>query len=90
MEENKETNNKLSYEQLEMVAAQLQQRAMQAEARLGSINLTTMRLDYLFRVLDRASHFTEKFVADSAAEIVDLLEVKKPETESQTIDFPEE
>lgn len=90
MEENNTTNNKLSYEQLEMVAAQLQQRAMQAEARLSSINLTTMRLDYLFRVLDRASHFPEKFVEDSAAEIVDLLEVKKPDTESQAIDFPEE
>lgn len=90
MEENKEVNNKLSYEQLEIVAAQLQQRAMQAEARLSSINLTTMRLDYLFRVLDRASHFPEKFVTDSAAEIVDLLEVKEPSTESQAIDFPEE
>ena len=90
MEENNTTNNKLSYEQLEMVAAQLQQRAMQAEARLSSINLTTMRLDYLFRVLDRASHFPEKFVEDSVAEIVDLLEVKKPDTESQAIDFPEE
>lgn len=90
MEENNTTNNKLSYEQLEMIAAQLQQRAMQAEARLSSINLTTMRLDYLFRVLDRASHFPEKFVEDSAAEIVDLLEVKNPDTESQAIDFPEE
>lgn len=90
MEENNTTNNKLSYEQLEMIAAQLQQRAMQAEARLSSINLTTMRLDYLFRVLDRASHFPEKFVEDSAAEIVDLLEVKNPDTESQAVGFPEE
>lgn len=90
MEENNTTNNKLSYEQLEMIAAQLKQRAMQAEARLSSINLTTMRLDYLFRVLDRAPRFPEKFVEDSAAEIVDLLEVKKPDTESQAIDFPEE
>lgn len=91
MEENKEAmENKLSYEQLEMVAAQLQQRAMQAEARLGSINLTTMRLDYLFKVLDHSTHFCDSFVKDCGAEIVDLLEVKKPEQESTVLDFPEE
>lgn len=92
MEENntKTENNKLSYEQLERVAAQLQQRVVQAEARLNSINVSAIRLEYLFRVLDRASHFPEKFVEDCAAEIVDLLEVKKPDTEPQAIDFPEE
>lgn len=84
MEENKETNNKLSYEQLEKVAVQLQQRAMQAEARLNSINLATIRLEYLFKVLDRASYFPEGFIADSAAEIVDILDYKKFEESAVT------
>ena len=94
MEENNTTSmptsGKPSYEQLEQGFIQLQQRLMQTEARLRAINLTAMRLDYLFKVLDRATYFPEKFIADSSAEIVDLLEVKKPDTESQTTDFPEE
>ena len=79
MEENKTTteNNKPSYEQLEKIALQLNQRALQAEARLGTINLTTMRLEYLFKILDRAKFFPDQFVDDCVAEIVDLLEVKK-------------
>ena len=82
MEENKATteNNKLSYEQLEQVALQLQQRAMQAEAKLGSINMTTLRLEYLFRVTDRANIFPSEFVAKCAAEIIELLEVKEETT----------
>ena len=82
MEENKATteNNKLSYEQLEQVALQLQQRAMQAEAKLGSINMTTLRLEYLFRVTDRANMFPSKFVDKCAAEIIELLEVKEETT----------
>lgn len=97
MEENKTTtenskpDSKPSYEQLEQIALQLRQRLMQSEASLGAINLTTMRLNYLFSVLDRASHFPEKFVKDSAAEIVELLEVEEPEMdESNTLKFHEE
>lgn len=91
MEENKEVmEDKLSYEQLEMVAAQLQKRAMQAEARLSSVNLTTMRLDYLFRVLNYSTHFSEDFIKDCVAEIVDILKVENPEQESTGLDSPEE
>lgn len=83
MEESKTTteNNKLSYEQLEQIAIQLQQRALQAEARLGAINLTSMRLEYLFKILDKASFFPEDFVTNCTDEIVDLLETKKEEDE---------
>lgn len=92
MEENKTTteNNKPSYEQLEQIALQLQQKALQAEARLRAINLTTMRLEYLFKVLDRAKFFPDQFVNDCSTEIVDFLEVKESDTESQAIDTPEE
>lgn len=81
MEENKEVmENKLSYEQLEQIAVQLQNRAMQAESRLASINMTTTRLNYLFKVLEYSSHFCDSFVKECGAEIVDLLENKEPET----------
>lgn len=79
MEENKTTtpNNKISYEQLEKIALQFQKRAANAEGKLELINLTTMRLKYLFDVLDRARFFSEEFVNNCAAEIVDILEIKE-------------
>lgn len=94
MEENKTTteNNKPSYEQLEQIAIQLQNRALQAEARLGAINLTTMRLEYLFKILDRAKFFPDQFVDSCAEEIVDLLEVKheKEKEDDSFVDSPKE
>lgn len=90
MEENNTTNNKLSYEQLERIAIQMQHRAVQAEKRLESIDLATTRLNYLFWVLDRAQHFPESYIKEVTTEVMDLLEVKEPDTESQVIDFPEE
>ena len=77
MEEKNETPKKLTYEQLEQIALQLQNKAMQAEARLNSINLAAMRLDYLFRILDKAPLFPKEFVDECVAEVIDRLEVKK-------------
>lgn len=80
MEENKETTTeKLSYEELEQIAIQMQNRAMQAEARLASFNLAAMRLEYLFKVLDKAPLFPQSFVDDCVTEVVNRLEVKKGE-----------
>lgn len=79
-EKNETTQQKLTYEQLEQIALQLQNRAMQAESRLASINMTTTRLNYLFKVLEYSSHFCDSFVKECGAEIVDLLENKEPET----------
>lgn len=79
MEDNNTTteNNKLSYEQLEQVAIQLNQKVMQAEARLASINLTAMRIEFLFKVLDKSQFFSFDFVNKCSAEIENLMEVKK-------------
>ena len=77
MEEKNETTEKLTYEQLEQIALQMQNRAMQAEMKLSSINFAAMRIEYLFKVLNNSSHFCEDFVNSCAAEIIDLLEKKE-------------
>lgn len=92
MEETTKTpeTNKLSYDQLERVALQLQQRAMEAEAKLNSVNMTTIRLDYLFKVIDKPLQFPVEFVDKCASEIMDILEIKEEKPESAPIDIPEE
>ena len=78
MEENKTTElNKPSYEQLEKYALNLQQALLQAETKLRDINLTSMRLNYLFNVLDRADFFSAGFTGSCASEIEQLLSIKK-------------
>lgn len=76
MEENKTTKKetKLSYEELEKIALQLQQRTIQAESNLRAINVAAIRLEYLFKVLDKETFFPSKFIAKCADEIVSLLE----------------
>lgn len=73
MEENKTASTKLSYEELEKVAIQLQQRLQTAEARLSSISNTAIRIDYLFKVLDKASSFEHEVVSTAANEIAIIL-----------------
>ena len=43
--------NKLSYEELEKVAMEAQQRMMMMENRLRSIDFASMRLNWLFKVI---------------------------------------
>lgn len=74
-----ETNNKLTYEQLESIAEQLQNRAFQAESRLAAINMTQMRFDYLFKVIDRKEAFRPEFIEKCALEIEDLLNIEPQE-----------
>lgn len=74
--------NKLTYEQLQQAAVTLQQRCIQAEGRLAALNMTTMRLDYLFKVLKYEDAFDTAFVQKCVTEIKDLLEVKE-ETEEK-------
>lgn len=71
------TENKLTYEQLEEVAMQLQNRVMQAEAALQTMNSIAMRLEYLFKVLDKHTHFSAEFVDKCAKEIQDKLDLEK-------------
>ena len=53
MEENTSTKeSKLTYEQLEQVAMQLQQKLAIAESKLRTIDFASMRLTWLFRVIE--------------------------------------
>lgn len=75
-----EKTEKLSYEQLENVAKQLQQRAMMAENRLRGIDYASMRLAWLFKVLENKTAFPEEFISKCAAEIQDLLTIDEEES----------
>lgn len=80
MEENT-SSNKLSYEQLEAVALQFQQRALQAETRLSTIDFAAMRLQYLFRVLDISSVFPQQFISDCVTEIMNIMTINNDEAD---------
>ena len=71
MEETKET--KLSYEQLEQVAMSLKQRLAIAETKLSSLDFATMRLTWLFKVIENAPAFSAYFTEKAAKEIENLL-----------------
>lgn len=83
MEETKKqeamNNSKPSYEQLEQIAQVLQQKYLQAENNIRAINMTSIRLDYLFKVLDKAQYFSEEFVKKCAKEIEDIVDIKEEE-----------
>jgi hypothetical protein len=83
MEENKDTK-KLDYEQLERAAAQLQQRVIAAENKLRSIDFASIRLNWLFKVLENAATFPAEFVVNCTTEIQDILTVDTEETKEET------
>ncbi len=76
MEEKKETAEKLSYEQLENAAMQLQQRLMLAENKLRSIDFASVRLTWLFKVLKNKESFPVEFVNKCSSEIEELLTIE--------------
>ena len=80
MEENKK---KLSYEELENVAAQLQQENMQFRQMINQINYNNFfkRLDYLFEVLKLSHLFPQEFTTDCSDEIMQCMKVISPEDE---------
>ena len=80
MEENKK---KLSYEELENVAAQLQQENMQFRQMINQINYNNFfrRLDYLFEVLKLSHMFPQEFTTDCSDEIMQCMKVISPEEE---------
>jgi hypothetical protein len=67
------STKKLSYEELERVAVQLQQRVVNAENKLRSIDYTSIRLNWLFEVLKKKNLFEESFVTKCTKDIQDLL-----------------
>lgn len=82
--EDKETStpSKPTYEQLEQVAMQIQQRLMVAENKLRSIDFTVMRLTWLFKVIENKEAFTEEFISKSSKEIEELLTLEEETTEA--------
>ena len=69
------TENKLSYEELENVANNLYARLQQAE-----MSNMFKRLDYLFKVVKYSGAFTPAFVESCVAEIEGVLNVSAEET----------
>lgn len=69
------TENKLSYEELENVANNLYARLQQAEM----ANMFK-RLDYLFKVVKYSGAFTPAFVESCVAEIEGVLTIPTEET----------
>lgn len=79
MEEKEKIENKLTYEQLENAAVQLQQRLLIAENKIRNINFTSLRLDWLFKVLENKYSFEDKFLAKCSKEIEDILTLEDTE-----------
>lgn len=82
MEEKTETT-KLTYEQLEQAAMQLQQRLMMAENKLRSIDFASMRLTWLFKVIENKNSFSEEFINKSSKEIEELLTLEEETPEAE-------
>lgn len=79
MEEQKKEQEKLSYEKLEEAAVQLQQRCRMLENRLRSIDMVSVRLSYLLKVVEIKGVFSEEFIAKCSKEIEDLLTLEETE-----------
>lgn len=79
MEEQKKEQAKLSYEKLEEAAVQLQQRCVMLENKLRSIDMVSVRLNYLLKVVEIKDVFSEEFIARCSKEIEDLLTLEEAE-----------
>lgn len=81
-----EENKKLSYEELQEIAGQLDQQNKQLRAALQNADMVNMfkRIDYLFKVLESKNCFNTDFVITCAEEIQDVLTVKEEEKDDQT------
>lgn len=75
MEEKDNATEKMSYEQLENTAMQLQQRLILAENKLRSIDYVSMRLGWLFKTVEYKNAFPAEFVSKCSKEIQELLTV---------------
>lgn len=72
-----ETKEKLSYEQLEEVARQMESQLRQVYAKLQDSNMSNLfkRLDFLFKVLETEHMFPLAFVQKCAEEIKSILTI---------------
>ena len=88
MGENKE---KLSYEQLEEVARQMEGQLRQVYAKLQDANMSNLfkRLDFLFKVLETEHMFPLAFVQKCADEIKSILTIPEESAQVEKEEEPE-
>lgn len=79
--EEKQKNEKMSYEELENVVRGLSEQNNMLIAQLRERNTAMMfkRLDYLFKILENNGLFDYVFIEEVVKEITEALEVKKEE-----------
>lgn len=65
----------LTGEQIKQIIAQLQEEVKTLKGKLNAIDMTALRLNYLFRVVDLREAFGEEFVSSAITEIQDILTV---------------
>lgn len=84
MEENKEVK-KLSYEELEKVAHELNNQCQTLYKELQNTNMlnTFKRLDYLFKVVENIDVFPQEFAKHCIEEVVDIMTVPVEETTNE-------
>lgn len=87
-----EQPKKLSYEQLQNIAGQLQQQNMQLRRALEQNNLENMfkRLDYLFKVVATPYIFSDEFVAMCVTEIEKAITIPEASEEDKEEESKEE
>ena len=81
MEETKEVK-KLSYEELEKVALELNGQCQKLYKELQETNMVNVfkRLDYLFKVVENINEFPQEFAKRCIEEITNIMTVSTEET----------
>ena len=59
--------------QLDQIIGERQQIAMSEDERLKSIDMTSIRIDWLFQVIENKESFKEEYINRCVAEIEELL-----------------
>lgn len=79
MEENKNNKEKaeVSYEQLKTIALQAQQTAYNLKERLQNIDMVSLRLTWLFKVIENKTSFNKDFINKCSSEIENLLTIEE-------------
>lgn len=79
MEETKNVEKKLSYEELEKAANELLMQNQQLYAELQKANMANVfkRLDYLLKVVEFNTVFDTEFVNNCTAEIKDMITIRE-------------
>lgn len=84
MEETKEVK-KLSYEELEKVAHELNNQCQTLYKELQNTNMlnTFKRLDYLFKVVENINEFPQEFAKYCIEEVVNIMTVPEEENTNE-------